>query len=335
MNTASRLVNPANVEAIRAAMSTGTPTGSFLPAVYIVEPTSRCNLKCIMCPNSRLTPDKLGDATLEELQNTFKIISRYAELTMLYFMGESTLHPSFAEVLLSARSTLRGRIVLSTNATNLSDEAIAAIVAACDIVIVPIDRWDSEKYSKIRRLAVFNDVVVNAERILAHRGDGEVPTVIVKGLDITPRRSDAPIGSSELAAFDAYWSERRAIPLHGWLNTWAGQMPNLVQLSSGLTPYDPVDRGACADLWFKAVINWRGEVVLCCHNWDYSVRLGTMLSDGLRRVWHSTTLQELRRSHVSGDFSCTEICATCREWGEPDELDAYLDPTGERLYKVF
>ena len=315
-------------------MAAGSLTGEFMPAVFVVEPTSRCNLNCIMCPNSRLSESDLGDATLADMRAAFESIAPYAELTMLYFMGESTLHPAFTDVMRLAREKLSGRIVLSTNASALADPVLSAIVESCDLVIVPIDRWDSAHYARIRRLATFDDVVANAERLLRRRGSSPSPTVVVKALDINPRRSDGPIPESEIASFDSHWLERGAIPLHGWLDTWAGQMPGLIQLSSGPTPYVAERRQPCADLWFKAVINWRGEVVLCCHNWDYSVQLGTV-SSGLRETWHSATLQQLRRDHLSGNFGCTSICSTCREWGEPDELEAYLEPSGERLYQVF
>lgn len=329
------LVNPENVRALRLAISEGTIRGDFLPSIYIVEPTSRCKLGCIMCPNSLLGQDKLGDADVPALTRTFEKIAPYAELVMLYFMGESTLHPDFIEILESARHRIKGKLVLSTSAFELSQDQIDSMVKNLDILIVCIDRWEPDVYEKIRVGSNFAQVVANTEAILRTRGPDSPLQVIVKALDIhLPDKID-PNDLSEWDAFAQYWSVRGALPLGGWLNSWAGQLPNLLHLSKGVTPYQPDTRVPCADLWFKMVVNWQSRVVLCCHNWDYSVNLGDMNST-LEDTWHGDALVSLRTAHLARDYvGASSICATCREWGEGGELDAYLRLSPDDLFTVF
>ncbi|HVB42939.1 MAG TPA: radical SAM protein [Streptosporangiaceae bacterium] len=336
MTNLSWPVNSRNVERLHKAIATGAVKGDFLPAVYVVEPTSRCNLACVMCPNSRLPDSKLGDATLEELASTFAVIAPYAELVMLYFMGESTLHPEFVRLLDSARASIAGRIALSTNANRMTDVQIDSILSNVDLLILPIDRWNPTMYERIRRGSKFEDVVANAEELLRRRGGSPSPTIVVKGLDIDlPLRPEESVVGNEALNFASYWTDRGAVPLSGWLNTWAGQMPNLLKLASRPNPYEGSTRVPCADLWFKMVINWQSQVVLCCHNWDYSVPLGRLGERGLLDVWHSDYIASLRASHVGGKYDCTTLCRTCREWGEPSELDAYLRLNTDDLFQVF
>jgi MoaA/NifB/PqqE/SkfB family radical SAM enzyme len=284
-----------------------------------------------MLPNA-----KLGDAEVEELAGTFAAIAPYAELVMLYFMGESTLHPEFIRILELARSTIRGRIALSTNASKMSTGIMDAILTNTDLLILPIDRWSPVAYERIRRGSKFDEVVENAHELLRRRGDGIDPTIVIKGLDIVlPKESRDIKLEEETQQFISYWQERGAVPLAGWLNTWAGQMPNLLRLASKPNPYEGSARVACADLWFKMVINWQGKTVLCCHNWDYSVPLGRLDDEGLIGVWQSEYLASLRAAQLRGDYDCTSICATCREWGEPSELDSYLRLDMNDLFQVF
>ena len=328
------MVNAENFASLKEAIGEKRVTGTFLPSVYIVEPTNRCNVKCIMCPNHKFAPDQLGDMECGRFAKIVAEIAPFAELTMLYFLGESTLHPSFPRLLQIARETLSGRIVVSTNAFKLSSPVIEALVTNTDIIIACIDRWDRRAYEDVRRGSNFDSVIRTTELLLSSRRGQEVPTIIVKGLDIALSR-DGNDREDEKAAFRAFWSARGAVPLVGWLDTWAGQMPQLRKHTAGDSPYLENARVSCADLWFKMAVNWRGEVVLCCHDWKSSQVLGVLGHDSLRNVWHSTPLIELRRKHLDGMYSENALCDTCREWGEAKELGAYVRLDANDIYRVF
>ena len=129
------VVNQANIDLLNEAMQTGGVAGFYQPAVYVIEPTNRCNVNCIMCPNHRFTSDQLGDIDLAVFSQVLDQISSSAELVMLYFLGESTLHPQLKSIMQLARSKLKGRIVISTNGFAGSDNTIETIVNYADIVI--------------------------------------------------------------------------------------------------------------------------------------------------------------------------------------------------------
>src|ERR1017187_5211777 len=122
--TSDRVVNPSNVELLMAAIAGQQATGRFAPSVYVVEPTNRCNVNCVMCPNSKFDPSALGDISVESLNRVLTAIAPYSELCMLYFLGETTLHPEFSRLMYAARAALSGRLVLSTNATQLSEAVV-------------------------------------------------------------------------------------------------------------------------------------------------------------------------------------------------------------------
>lgn len=324
----SAVVSPENVRAIHDAYARREITGAFQPAVFVVEPTSACNVQCIMCPNSRLASGNIGYMSVSQWQRVMMAIAPTAELVMLYFMGEPTLHPEFRDLTTIAREHISGRLVLSTNATLLSADVVRAIVDAnLDVVIICIDRWDREFYERIRRGASFDAVVAGARALLRAR-----PTdmrVIIKALDFR-------MPEDERQAFTGYWRALGGTPIVGWIDTWAGQMPQLRRLTDVAAPYEHQARVPCADLWFKMVINWRGEVVLCCHNYDYSVTIGTIDSPSdVARAWHGATIQSFRAAHRRGAYTTPSICEKCREWGAIQELDAYIACRDEQLSLVF
>jgi hypothetical protein len=318
-----------NVAKIRSAYSAMQAGGDFLPSIFVLEPTSNCNVNCIMCPQSKLADSLLGEIDLATAKRVFSAISSVAELVMLYFMGEPLQHSNFRDFLSLARQNIKGSLVLSTNAMLLDEgKANDIIENQIDIVICCIDRWDRSAYEEIRRGANFTTVVANTKRLLEMRGNGQTK-IIVKALDIGMPKSEAD-------EFKAYWQARGAIPLVGWVDTWAGQFPGLANLSETKAPYTGVRRVACADLWFKMVINWEGQAVLCCHNYDYSHPLGHVQAfEDLYEIWQGDELRNLRSAHLRGMFSCTKLCSSCREWGDIQELDVYLRLNEEALSLVF
>lgn len=328
-------VNWQNLVNLKAALDSNALSGTFLPSVFVLELTNRCNINCIMCPNKKFVQSELGDISDEMFTRVIDEIAPVAELTMLYFLGESTLHPRFVELLKFARNRLRGRIVLSTNAFQLPDEIVKCLVECTDIVLICVDRWQKAEYEKVRKGSSFENVVEAARRVLSERGNKKSPIVLVKALDIKFRTDTVKELIAERDAFSSYWIQHGAIPLVGWLNTWAGQLPNLGNLSTFANPYSMESRPACADLWFKAVINWRGEVVLCCHDWRSTVIVGNLRDEDLQTAWHSPKLVEFRANHVRGNFSCAKLCRDCKEWGGADELESYVRLNSEDIYKVF
>lgn len=329
------IVNRSNFDAIGHAMGSGICSGDFLPAVYVVEITTRCNVKCVMCPNSKFDSIERGDIDEQLFMSVIDRIAPYAELVMLYFMGESTLHHSFLSLLTYARNKISGKIVVSTNALALSDNTINELVRNADVIIACIDRWNKEYYEKIRLGSRFEDVVLSVERILSVRNNSVHPVVIVKALDIALKGDTAESRALEMNQLFEYWSVRGAVPLAGWLNTWAGQLGKLKAVSCQGTPYVGVKRSACADLWFKMVINRSGQVVLCCHDWRSSTVIGSLHQESIKEVWHSEKMVHFRHAHLSENFNISHLCDGCREWGEESELKSYIRLDNDDLYRVF
>ena len=324
------LINNKNLAKIVECYRNKIASGEFFPAVYVVEPTNRCTLSCTMCPNSLIKENLRGNITIEKFELILKTISPYAEHVMLYFMGETLQHPQFEKLIAVAKKLIKGKLSISTNCIFLNSKNINTILKEkLDLVICCIDHWKEEEYSKIRIGGNFQKAVENTEELLNKRGDRKKPIVIVKSLDFG-------MSSRDKKRFLDHWGECRAVPIIGWVDTWAGQFPELLTKASLSQPYAKIERVQCADLWFKMVINWMGEVVLCCHNYDYSIKLGEIDStESLSNVWQSEQIVSIRENHISKKFNCNEICKKCTEWGSIKELYTYCDFDINNLELIF
>lgn len=319
-----------NTKNIQMALNRGIAEGNFYPNVFIVETCSHCNLSCTMCPNKNMPSNDLGYIDIELFRNVIIDISPFCEFLMLYWMGEPFLHPDLPELLKIARSHIHGKIVLSSNMTHLNESLATSILSNVDILICCIDRWDKTAYEKNRNGSVFEKVVSNTERILRQRKTSDNCEIIVKALDIDNNQD-------EFNLFSSYWKPKGAYPLLAWLNDWAGTFNKIRKVASIPIPHQTQNRVACADLWFKLAMNWKGEVQTCCFDWNYSRKIGHYIKgdDWLFKAWQSKKMVDLRQAQINGDWGFSPMCKACTTWAEEIEMEAYLNLDRSSYFIVF
>lgn len=130
----------------------------------VIESTSRCNLKCEMCPRNsfKQTP---GDIDLE----LFKKISKYFKSGMdinLAGWGEPLLHTDLMEMIRIAK-TKNARVGFTTNATLLDSETSKKLIKSkLDFIDFSIDGATPETYEQIRKGAKFYNVINNIKNFI-------------------------------------------------------------------------------------------------------------------------------------------------------------------------
>lgn len=325
------LVNAENVVAINQAIADGQVRGNFFPSVYVVEPTSKCNLSCVMCPNPQMPQHNLGSMDESTFKAVIDKIAPYAEFVMLYWMGEPLLHSQICSFLEYARSKIEGKVVLSSNMSVIDNEIVDSIVRNVDMLLCSLDRFDARDYERIRRGAKFEGVVANIELVL-ERLDGSR-----SGLEVVVKALDLAQDTDEYRRFDEHWRSRGALPMLAWLNDWAGTFPSMRNGASVDVPRSILSRSPCADLWFKMVINWRGNVQICCFDWNYDEQIGQVGSteSWLSDIWQGSTIASYRQMHLAGELGATNRCEACETWGEPAEHVAYTDWNDDSYFIVF
>jgi MoaA/NifB/PqqE/SkfB family radical SAM enzyme len=144
----------------------GTSTSAVpLPAVVQIEPTSRCNLRCLGCAHQHrkgnLTdiPFERAIALLDELRgHTTEII--------LSGIGEPLLNPQLAELLAYAKRSPAFHTTIASNFTLMNRKALEALFPVVDKVICSLDAADEKTFEAVRPGAKFDVVRENLQRFL-------------------------------------------------------------------------------------------------------------------------------------------------------------------------
>jgi MoaA/NifB/PqqE/SkfB family radical SAM enzyme len=134
---------------------------------FQIEPTTRCQLKCVICPKTVYTDDWLiGDMPL----SVYEKISRYFHLVQTIHLqgwGEPLLHPNLFEMIQIAKSG-NCKTSLTTNGVLLSHDMSEELIRrGVDTVAISIAGATSKTHENIRRGSHFEELIDNI-RILAN-----------------------------------------------------------------------------------------------------------------------------------------------------------------------
>ncbi len=282
---------------------------SGLPIEFSIELTSRCNLKCVMCPRDDGADRGLGNMRMETFRRIIDEASEYLEFTFLHLAGEPLLHPRFAEFIdyAAEKGVTTG---LSTNATILNAARRKSLVdSRLQYLVISIDGTDATTYEKIRGAQSFAKVVENTESFLDQkRLAGRGPYTIVQMICMEGNRRQAK-------EFARRWKKRGAdaVRLKRFFN-FAGNAEDQtgdVKVSPAATGGDP--RPPCFLPWRQMAFYYDGTAVACCHDFLHQAELGNIHEQGLREIWNSTPMRGIRAQHVSGKQADIALCAGCNQ----------------------
>ena len=133
---------------------------SEIKELYI-EPTSNCNLACVMCSRNYWKNEATGHMDLKLFDKLIDEIP--CSVSRIFFggVGEPLCHPDIVYMLKRAKQT--GRVVeIITNGTLLTGGMSEKIVdAKIDVLWISIDSMETKSYENIRVGACFSSVMDN------------------------------------------------------------------------------------------------------------------------------------------------------------------------------
>jgi len=143
-----------------------------LPNSMDLEVTSRCNLRCSMCPKKEgLEPNPTNsDMSMETFENAKKTFPALDRMNLNGF-GESFLHPDFIDMIREVKKysiltniTTNGILISKKNAREL-------ILTGLDHLSFSLDSLDPESYKAIRGVDKLDRVLENLKLILKIKED--------------------------------------------------------------------------------------------------------------------------------------------------------------------
>lgn len=271
------------------------------PPYVLIEPTSICNLRCIMCfqvDKSFSNKNYMGRMSWELFT---KIVDEVAEneckAITLASRGEPTLHPKFCDMIDYIRSKNILDIKINTNATMLSEKIIKSILKN-DVseVVFSVDAGTKETYEKIRVKGKFEKVVDN----------------IIFFNDI--RKNYFPKSKSVTRISGVKVSDNQDI--HQMTTFWKQYVdevsikPATPRWDSYFNEVNKIDK-PCNQLWERIYIWYDGKINPCDFDYKSHLSVGDINSVSIKDAWNSEAYNMLRKKHMLRQRSSCFPCDRC------------------------
>jgi MoaA/NifB/PqqE/SkfB family radical SAM enzyme len=270
--------------------------GLRLPSLkYMLELTSRCNLRCGMCPMDVLTRP-FEDAPFDMVEDVARQM-RELKLPMKYLheMGEPFLYKRLCEAI-----DLFPGVCVSTNGTLLSEQWAKDILSSSlSKLRICIDTLKPEVYPIVRKGGKFDVVVENIRRFL-EMSKGKKIVVEIQRMITTQTHDESVKSFREFFHLDRYPQATIIQKTCEGLDT--SEVTELHQAYYGCFQGTPWQ-------WFVILCN--GDVTHCCYDYDGTQKLGNVREKSIPEIANSPFLATIEEGFRAHDFSQLPRCAEC------------------------
>ncbi len=269
-----------------------------------IEISSRCNLRCAVCPNKDLPAAQKGDMEWSLFQSIVDQGREFALEINLHHRGETLLHPEAGRFIRYAAATgIPCR--LHTNATLLGGELGEEILdSGLRRLSVSFDGFSAETYESNRIGASFEQVTANIAAFLeARRRRGrDHPKLAIEAMDL-PSLADKKARRAFGARFRKLGLDELVVKKpHNW-GGYLGSPP--------ASELPPDGFSACTFPWNALLVLFDGVVLSCSQDFFARQPLGSALEKPLLDIWNGLPMQELRRAFAERRTAALPACAGC------------------------
>lgn len=289
----------------------GTEELPYAPLKLHVEPTSFCNLRCPMCPQSVGANETNGFMEMDLYDRIIDEARHYAREINLFFRGESLMHKGLYEMIEKCeRAGIAAHI--NTNATLWRDDAIRNLLDdAPSKVTISFDSGEPEAYEQMRKGASFDKTLDRTLNFLTEKRRRRLtkPYVVMQVIQLWNDGFEP--GAAPMIP-DHFRTRFDGLPVDEWdtfwAHGWAGTMEDADFYSA--RPHGP-SYFPCNWLWKSMAIYWDGRVPACCADFGEDQIMGDVNTESLLDIWNGEAYRAIRRAHVAGDLNAYKLCRGC------------------------
>ncbi|MCF7920068.1 MAG: SPASM domain-containing protein [Candidatus Cloacimonetes bacterium] len=287
------------------------------PPVIMIEPGNICNLRCPLCPtgNGSLQRPK-GYMDLETFRQIIDQTYKHSFMVVLWNQGEPFLNDKILEMVKYADQR-KMFTLLSTNG-NIYPEPEDIVASGLDSLIISLDGASQETYNKYRINGRLSKVLGFAEELVQARKKLKKKNPLLRWQFLVMKHNEHEIeaikleakqigvDNLELKTVQIYSPEdiENFLPLNPRYRRYKITGENF-ELKAGIP-------NRCRRIWVNGVINWDGEMTVCCFDKDTSIRIGSLQKSSLLQLWKSREFNNFRQQLLKNRKAFT-ICRNCGE----------------------
>tara|TARA_B100000787_G_scaffold160969_1_gene140399 strand:- start:1276 stop:2472 length:1197 start_codon:yes stop_codon:yes gene_type:complete len=266
-----------------------------------IEPTSVCNLRCIMCYQSDKTFSGksngfMGNMKLDLFKKIIDEIEGKVEGVTFASRGEPTLNPELDKFLDYCDGKFLA-LKLNTNATLLDEKKINMLLSSdLQQLVLSIDEKDKENYEKIRVNAKFEVIMKNLEMLKNIRERN------YKKSKLRIRISGVKVNTSQ------------NVEVHNEFYKEFADEVALINYAPWESAYDDPENEieeACSELYRMMYVWHDGKVNPCDFDYKSLLSKWNVKDDSIKSIWNSDYYNGMRELHMTKQRNKLEPCKRC------------------------
>jgi MoaA/NifB/PqqE/SkfB family radical SAM enzyme len=286
-----------------------------LPTVLQVEPTSRCNLECGICPVGIGLERPTGNMDLDLFRGIVDDLRDSLLVMMFWDWGEPFLNPCAYEMIRCARRA-GVKVVTSTNGHVFAagDHAREVVESGVDVLVFSVDGVSQETYQHFRRKGRLDTVLEGIRRVVAEkrRSGSRTPIVNLRFIVMQHCEHEIPllpefardlgVDVLTLRKFHCVPGTRESCGPKNQIHdrAGAGLVPTelkyqLPRLTGNAKAPVRASRNPCRNLWNCPTVHWNGTVCSCFMDYNERRPLGSLRENSFREIWQGEAYRRLRR----------------------------------------
>lgn len=288
------------------------------PNILNIEPTNRCNLKCIYCPREKAAKG-IGTMEWDLFTRIIDDAAQYNKLLMLNFHkdGESFMHPRFIDMIRYAKKKDVAKVIhANTNALCWTDRMIDEILdSGIDDITISLDAARAETYLKHKGVDCLDKVEHQVLRFLDRRNDLGLthPFIRVKIMEFEE------ISRDEINEFFLKWEGIADMVQVTGIHNWSRAIDK-VKITDETSPV----RYPCVIMWYALVIDWNGEATVCSVDWNTEIKVGDLNKQTVHEIWNSPEIKAARMAQLEKRYDTYQVCKDCVVWVSIGDLTDWL-----------
>jgi sulfatase maturation enzyme AslB (radical SAM superfamily) len=267
------------------------------------EVTDHCNAECIMCPRDKHEHGREhGIMALDLYKKSIdEIVALGATKIVLTGFGEPLVDKTLEKKVAYAKSFGLNTYIISNGSLLTEKRANGLIDAGLDEMRISFYGMRPETYNVVMRKLDFNVTMKNLLRFLELREKkgSKKPRLELSYLVMAENESDTE-------EFQKFW-EPRADAIEIWKPHNFGDGRDYRERLEELEVKTTCGRPENGPLQ----IQWNGEVIPCCYDYNNQIILGNAFTTPVLEVLNGAKYRLLRIAHRDKKFGCFPYCNQC------------------------
>lgn len=287
-----------------------------LPPALMIEATNICNLKCPLCPsgNDSLKRER-GMMPLSLFRDIVDQSADRVGMLILWNQGESFLNPDFYAMIEYA-SSKKLYTMSSTNASLVLDHQ-RIVKSGLSRIIISMDGISKDTYNSYRINGNYQQVFANMHALMKAKRELKSSAPIVVWQFIIMKHNEHEIDAVRQKAREIGVDKLEFKTVQIYTKDDLKYLPTNHKQSRYQSRGEEFELktrllNRCRRLWTQPVINWDGELSICCYDKDVSIPIGNLHEHTFNELWLSPAMNRMRQAILT-NRAAFEICRNCGE----------------------